>query len=113
MSELYVNKYGAGIVKCCASCVHKVIDTKLRICDCGGGVVRPSDCCTDWQIQKGLENAGKGGGRVKKRAYLYTIHDQTPMHEKLPTETIKLLQPILKKYTAQFMSQFNNNFSTT
>ena len=70
MENVYVNRYGAGIVKCCASCTHKVIDTRSRICDCGGGIVKPSDLCTDWQVQKGLENAGKGGGKVKKRAYL-------------------------------------------
>ena len=65
-----VNEFGIKVKKCCASCKHMQPDNKTRICMNGEGVVAPTSYCLDWMLRKGLENAGKGGGKVKKASYL-------------------------------------------
>ena len=65
------NKYGVSIKVCCASCVFKALDNGgLRICTNGRGHVKSTDSCDGWMIKRGLENAGKGGGKVNKGDYL-------------------------------------------
>lgn len=66
----YTNGYGIKIKKCCASCSHMQPDNKTRICMRGEGIVAPTSYCLDWELRKGLENGGKGGGKVKKGDYL-------------------------------------------
>lgn len=67
------NRHGITIVKCCASCAFNMgmSSEKTRICQIGEGIVKPSSYCGTWKMRKGLDNAGFGGGRVKKRKYLY------------------------------------------
>lgn len=69
--ELYhITAYGIKVKKCCASCSHMQPDNKTRVCMKGEGLVAPTSYCLDWNLRKGLENAGKGGGTVKKHSYL-------------------------------------------
>jgi hypothetical protein len=69
--ELYfVNGYGIKVKKCCASCSHMQPDHKTRICLNGEGTVSPKSYCLDWELRKGLDNAGKGNGSVKTDGYL-------------------------------------------
>lgn len=77
MEKNYVNMYDVTIVKCCASCKNCAYDTKsagatnvLRICNKGEGIVKGSSYCKEWAMREGLNNAGKGGGKVKKPAYI-------------------------------------------
>lgn len=63
------NKYGITIVKCCASCKFREINTK-RICLKDGSKVKGRHCCELWKVSPLLRNAGKGGGKVKKKSYL-------------------------------------------
>lgn len=70
------NDYGVTIVKCCASCLHHVSDgrDKIRICRKEHrGHWMDYLCKNGWEMDKGLENAGKGNGRVKKREYIQYI----------------------------------------
>lgn len=82
------NQYGIAIKKCCASCAHKHIIGKAsvisRLCDAGEGVVQPSHLCKDWRMVAELDNAGKGGGRVKRPDYIdflrrHPIGGETPV----------------------------------
>ena len=71
------NEYGISIKVCCASCVFKALDSGgLRICTNGRGHVKRTDSCDGWMMKRGLENAGKGGGKVKKGDYLRFNHEQ-------------------------------------
>lgn len=76
VKEFVKNKYGINIVKCCASCRKHESDgdEKKRICK----VTRdkhPLDylCSGCWEMDPRLDNAGKGGGRVKKKSYIEYI----------------------------------------
>ena len=63
------NKYGISIVKCCASCKHKQADSRVRLGLNGEGSVPSDYLCKAWEMSEGLDNAGKGGGKVKKKDY--------------------------------------------
>lgn len=81
MKTTIKNKYQIDIVQCCASCAHNIgMDTeKTRICDAGEGIVKPSSYCKGWAMRKGLDKAGKAGGRVKKLSYLtFVLEYQQP-----------------------------------
>ena len=68
--QVYKNKYGVSINKCCASCAHKQYDAKVRLCMKGEGMVSPTSYCQDWKLSECYENVGKGDGKVKKGHYL-------------------------------------------
>ena len=73
VKQFVKNKYGASIVKCCASCKHRQAGASddIRVCQTGHGKHRKDYLCHDgWEMEPGLENAGKGGGRVKRKAYI-------------------------------------------
>lgn len=75
------NKYGIKVVKCCASCIHNsgVASGDTRICDAGEGIVRTNSYCQGWAMHPRYDIAGKGGGKVKKLAYLqYLIANYDP-----------------------------------
>lgn len=64
------NSIGVDIVICCASCQYKEFkDDKERVCKITGTVTYPSENCTNWRMSEKLQNVGKGGGRVKKKAW--------------------------------------------
>ena len=81
--EFKRNNYGILIVKCCASCVnaHSKGDDK-RYCSLGGRA-HNSDyyCGKHWVMKEGLKNAGKGGGKVKKKQYFDYINKYGIHHE--------------------------------
>ena len=64
------NRYGISVIKCCASCAHKLCDSRVRFCNAGEGPVPPDFLCSSWKLSEGLDNAGKGGGQVKTMEYL-------------------------------------------
>ena len=74
--EFYKNIFGVSIKKCCASCkfmTHK--DADLRSCTKGYRGVGKDFLCGEkwWEMNPGLQNAGKGGGKVKKYEYLHLL----------------------------------------
>lgn len=74
--EFTTNKYGIPIVKCCASCKHHSYngDDRKRLCLQTGKTHHSSYLCgSGWRLAENLENAGRGGGKVKKRAYLQYV----------------------------------------
>lgn len=68
------NEHGIDVVKCCASCIYNAGVSKnnrvRRLCSNGEGDVRPSDLCRSWVMKPELDNAGIGGGPVKRKAYI-------------------------------------------
>ena len=83
IKEYVKNKYGIAVVKCCASCLHH--DSKgedyIRYCKKGMGKRRLDYCCgSGWAMMPSLDNAGKGGGRVKKPQYIKFVLDNGPGH---------------------------------
>ena len=70
------NGYGIDIVVCCASCRFKMLeDGKKRKCKLAGTETYPSEHCSSWKMEEHLGNAGKGGGRVRKKAWLQYVLD--------------------------------------
>ena len=85
VKEFTTNKYGIPVVKCCASCKHHLSEgvERKRICKLSG---KKHDleyfCGSSWKMSEKLDNAGKGGGKVKKLAYLQHIIE----HGKITSE---------------------------
>ena len=104
--ELYTNKFGIYIKKCCASCVHAVLDSRMRICQDGEGVVPSSFVCKHWKIKDGLENAGKGGGDVKRKEYLRYALTSLEQEEKLAERNKhhrrKTVAEVRKEYSERY-----------
>ena len=82
--EFYKNQFGCLIVKCCASCKHHLSDgrDKVRVCKKYGNE-HPLDylCSKGWEMRPELDNAGKGGGDVKKLAYFKYISENGIHHK--------------------------------
>lgn len=70
--EFVKNRYGIIVVKCCASCKHReaIAGDNVRRCRRGFGKHKNNYLCgSGWEMDDSLDNAGKGGGRVKKKSY--------------------------------------------
>jgi len=69
--ETTKNQYDVTIVKCCASCKHNkdVVNDYARMCEIGMGVVKTSFVCKNWKMKSGLNNAGRGDGKIHRHAY--------------------------------------------
>ena len=77
-----LNKFGISVVKCCASCQHKELhDERMRPCKLGDVKVMPDYLCPRWIMRESLDNAGMGGGRVRKRHWLNFVLDKTGFTE--------------------------------
>lgn len=60
------NAHGVKVKRCCASCEHKDIDSEgTRICQLMQLKVQQRFRCKQWQMSKGLQNAGLSGGVVR------------------------------------------------
>lgn len=94
------NRYGIPIVVCCASCSHnKGADTeKTRVCDFGTKE-KPNYRCLNWEMKRSLDNAGKGGGLIKKLAFLEYLRDY---------KTFKPIHEIEKEWEAKHGSIYTN-----
>ena len=69
--EFVRNLMGIKIVKCCSSCAYHGAGIPCSI----DGVNHPRGfCCNNWIMRDGLANAGRGGGKVKKKGYLDFIN---------------------------------------
>lgn len=68
------NQYHIEVKECCASCGHKdLTEDGTRICLPMQLIVMPNDKCRQWQMSKGLQNAGKSGGVVRQEGTTETI----------------------------------------
>lgn len=98
----YRNGYGVNIVMCCASCAHKVFDKGgLRVCTKGEGTVRTSYLCSDWVLSPKLDNAGKGGGKVKKKDYLKFVLNYPRPKPKEGFVTLSEIREVYEKLYGQ------------
>lgn len=80
--KFYKNRFGISIVQCCASCINSVTKNgeTAHICKAGEGLVPSSSWCGQWSMKVAgskakpgeinLDNAGMGGGFVKRKSYL-------------------------------------------
>ena len=60
------NKHFVKVKRCCASCLHKEITNEgARVCALMELKVEQMFRCKKWQMSKGVENAGMGGGVVR------------------------------------------------
>ena len=66
------NSHGIEVKKCCASCRFKDLTRLMtaRFCTEHHRSVKPNGCCKQWAMSEQMEAAGRGGGKVKCRAYL-------------------------------------------
>ena len=91
MNVMLVNRYGITVKKCCASCQHKCTDTDgRRICGLMQIVVEQKFDCPKWELAEGQQNAGRSGGKVKRREYLMFVFE-TRMQEQEAIEAGKML----------------------
>ena len=65
------NQHDIPIKMCCASCRRRMINNgEGRYCERSGDPVEGCQYCRKWRLPPKLQNAGKGGGRVKSIRYL-------------------------------------------
>lgn len=97
---VYKNKYGVEIKMCCASCKRKVFKSeKTRDCELGEKDLKPSYLCPDWIMSENLDNAGRGGGRIRKKGYLQFILDKGG-------KTDAVIEEWEKKYGTRFLTKY-------
>lgn len=73
-----VNNHNIAIKKKCVSCQHcencgtqKIKgNTPTHKCTKHDKGTNANGRCEDWELKKGLYNAGKGGGKIKRRSYV-------------------------------------------
>ena len=100
--EYFKNEHGCMIVKCCASCGYKAFLKKddARICVDGNGLIRPRDVCPRWVLREGLENAGIGDGRVKKKSYLDLVVRTREQEESIYAQLSTIARRDFRRATA-------------
>ena len=70
------NAHGCKIKKCCASCQHKdVANDGTKVCSLILEKVEQKSKCKKWKMVDSLKNAGKGGGKVKRKEYLIYVQE--------------------------------------
>ena len=75
--ETTKNRLGITIVKCCASCSKKVLTgNEKRDCSLGEKNVSATYLCPNWEMSPKLENAGKGGGGVKRKEWFLFLKER-------------------------------------
>ena len=102
------NQHGIEIRKCCASCQHKCTDTDgRRICGLMQIVVEQKFDCPKWELAEGQQNAGRSGGKVKRREYLMFVFE-TRMQEReaidngiLLPEDVETLDSLRKRFEVE------------
>ena len=88
-----LSDYMVSIKVCCASCAFKELDKgSLRICTKGHGCKKSTSSCSEWKMRKGLENAGKGGGKIKKQSYIKFFAAERIREEKQKGEKTTVAQ---------------------
>lgn len=106
----YKNKFGVSIKKCCASCKFKQMDVRVRFCTRGEGIVSPHSICEDWTMNPDLDNAGKGGGRIKKRSYLINCLDRLDEDNYLAIERKRKKLPHKRLTLQHIRSDYEKKF---
>ena len=108
------NMHGIEIKACCASCEHKVINNDGRFCGLEKTRVASGHCCNRWQMDKRLQKAGRGGGKVKKCHYL-TFFIERWIEQRSALEAgrisvgqLRTVEDIRKEYHEQYGSEFVN-----
>ena len=64
------NQFDIEIQKLCGSCAKRTILQTGRVCSLTGETVECGGLCEGWEMHPKLQNAGRGGGRVKSLKYL-------------------------------------------
>lgn len=119
-NDIYVkNRYNISIKKCCASCSHCQPESeKLRVCDAGEGIVSPKSLCAQWVMKPGLNNAGKGGGKIIKLHYIdFMIKKQEEENARIKAarcagirEKPTPVEVFAKEYEETFETRFITDF---
>lgn len=108
------NRYGIEICRCCASCKHRKVTNEGRMCRKTEDGVESWHLCSRWDMHENLQNAGEGGGKVKKLQYLNYFR-QTWLQQReelvagrmLPTQALSK-EEIRKKFNELYGSEFIN-----
>ena len=97
------NKYNIDIVMCCASCKRNMgaKTENTRVCEISKLPVKPSHFCSSWRMREALDNAGKGGGTIKKKHYLEWLKDYQN-----PAALTLCLEDRITEYERQYGSRY-------
>ena len=101
------NSHGIEVKECCASCRYKDLTRLMtsRYCAQHHKGVKPKGCCKQWAISEQLEAAGRGGGKVKRKAYLKFV--LTSREDELTAEQLGIRFP--HKSIDQIREEFEKN----
>ena len=108
------NRYDIMVKVCCASCEFRQVVNDGRICGLVKSPVVSGHCCSQWQMDKRLQDAGRGGGKVKKCHYLTFYMDRwIAQRNDLEARRISALElrsteDIRREYNEQYGSEFIN-----
>jgi len=105
------NDCDVKVKRCCASCQHKCIDINaIRVCASMMLKVEQKFKCNRWQMSEGLNNAGKSGGKVKRKEYLLFVQEiRTKENDDiqngiLSAQECKTIEEIRQMFTEKFGS---------
>lgn len=92
------NNFGVDIVVCCASCEFKAFkNDKARLCTLSKLETHPSEFCSSWKMADHLQLCGRGGGRVKRKAWFDYVKE------------FGRSEHSIKEFERQYGSRFLNN----
>ena len=104
------NKNEIEIKACCASCQHRVINNDGRVCSQIHELVESGHVCSMWKMHRQLQNAGNGGGLVKKWNYL-KFYMEKWLHQRRALETGQITADELLS-TSQIHQQYNEQYGS-
>ena len=109
------NKYDIEIQKLCGSCRQREIKSpEGRVCRLSGEPVECGFLCEHWEMHPKLQNAGRGGGKVKSLKYLNYYRErwlkqkEDLMTKRITADVFASAEDIRKQYNEQHGSEFIN-----
>lgn len=97
------NKYGIRILKGCQSCKFNGKDTHPHECNAR----KDKTPCDKWELRRGLDNAGKGNGKVKRAEYLQFVLDRLSRSQTINISAEYLEDP--ESYMMSMRKEFQEN----
>lgn len=105
------NAHGCKVKRRCASCQNMCIKSDgTRVCALTMMNVPKTFDCKEWQMSEGLMNAGKSGGKVKRKEYLMFVQDVRSAENddiqsgKITEQERKSLEEIRQMFTEKYGS---------
>ena len=98
------NQHGIEIRECCASCKFKDLTRLIssRFCLQHHKSVKPRGHCKEWAMSEQMEAAGRGGGKVKCRAYLRYVLEMREEESLADQRGLKIVHKSIEQIRKEF-----------